>query len=84
MSGKTGTGLSLVQISAAFVAGVLAVLLALPLVDHAAPALTPTTLPPRFAYNGIIGAVEHLDGVLRSITPPNLLLFRNVMGYLRE
>jgi hypothetical protein len=85
MKDKGSSGLSFSQIACAFSVGVVSVLAALPyLGEHVAPPLTPSTLPPKLAYNGIIGTVEHLDGVLRSLTPPNLLLFRNVMGYLRE
>jgi hypothetical protein len=49
---------------------------------HLAPALTPATLPAAPVYRVIIGAISHLDALLGSLTPPNLLLFRHVMGYM--
>ena len=49
---------------------------------HLAPALTPATLPAAPVYRVIIGAISHLDALLGSLTPPNLLLFRHVMGFM--
>lgn len=54
----------------------------LPFLPHIAPPLTPSTLPPKIAYDAIIGSIGHLDAVLTSLTPPNLLLFRQLMGYM--
>jgi hypothetical protein len=67
----------------AFLGGVLAAILALPYVaPNAVPPLTPSTLPPKPIHAAVMGTVAHLDAVLNSLTPPNLLVFRHAMGYL--
>ena len=66
-----------------FIAGAFSILLLLPYFStNLAPPLTPVSLPPKFLYNTIIKSVAHLDAVLTTITPANLLLFRHAMGYL--
>jgi hypothetical protein len=52
--------------------------------DHLAPPLTPSTLPPKFAYNAIFYAVAHLDRLVTLLTPPNLFLLRKTMGYVQN
>lgn len=52
--------------------------------DHLAPPLTPSTLPPKFAYNAIFNAVAHLDRLVTLLTPPNLFLLRKTMGYVQN
>jgi len=49
---------------------------------HLAPALTPDTLPPSLLFAPIIGTVSALDSISRAMTPPNLYLFRQLMGYM--
>jgi len=53
-------------------------------VDHLAPPLTPSTLPPKFAYNAIFNAVAHLDRLVTLLTPPNLFMLRKTMGYVQN
>jgi hypothetical protein len=50
--------------------------------NHVVPAMTFETLPPLFLYTPLILIVDFLETVLRSVTPPNLYLFRQVMGYM--
>lgn len=66
-----------------FIAGAFTLLFTLPYFSpHLAPPLTPVSLPPKVLYDTIINSVAHLDAVLTTVTPPNLLLFRHAMGYL--
>jgi hypothetical protein len=66
-----------------FLGGVFAVFALLPyVVQHAAPALTPSTLPPKPIHGAVMSTIGHLDALLTTLTPPNLLLFRHTMGYI--
>jgi hypothetical protein len=50
--------------------------------SHLAPAMVFDTLPPLSLYTPLILLVDFLDTVLRNITPPNLYLFRQMMGFI--
>jgi hypothetical protein len=49
---------------------------------HLAPAFVAGAIPPYAAYWPLIAAVGALDDLLRNLTPPNLYLWRHLMGYL--
>lgn len=58
----------------------LGVLLALPLaVTHAVPA---NSLPPLAVWRAGFSLLAWVDALSRALTPPNLLLFRETMGYV--
>lgn len=46
------------------------------------PALYAETLPPVAVFWPVIGVMAFLDSLLRAVTPPNLYLFRELMGYV--
>ena len=49
---------------------------------HLAPAFVAGSLPPYSLYAPLTAAVGALDDLLRSLTPPNLYLWRHLMGHL--
>lgn len=50
--------------------------------SHLAPAFVAGAIPPYALYWPLIAVVGALDDLLRNLTPPNLYLWRHLMGYL--
>lgn len=49
---------------------------------HLAPAFVDGAIPPYSLYWPLISLVSALDDVMRNLTPPNLYLWRHLMGHL--
>ena len=49
---------------------------------HLAPAFIDGLLPPHMLYGPLLTIVGTLEQLMRNLTPPNLYLWRNLMGYL--
>jgi hypothetical protein len=50
--------------------------------SHLAPPFVDGSLPPSWAYWPLLAAVGVLDDLLRNLTPPNLYLWRHLMGHI--